>query len=253
MIGRWRSFIQSMLMMIYIRRMNLAQLDLNLLVALDALLAEGGVGRAAQRLNLSQPAVSHALRRLREATGDPLLVRVGPRMELTPHAQALRAPLAQALDQVRGLFQAQGFDPATSMRRFRMMMPDLCVDLLMPAVLAQVAAVAPGVRLDVVPWRGPAVLTPDFARTIDLVAAWTGRPIPASIARRSIRIATPWPCGAVIRISTGSRPSKASQPPATWPWSGRASATTPSSPSCARTASSAASPWPCPATCRPCG
>jgi hypothetical protein len=99
--------------------------------------------RAAQRLNLSQPAVSHALRRLREATGDPLLVRVGPRMELTPRAQALRAPLAQALDQVRGLFQAQGFDPATSTPRLPLMMPDLCVDLLMPAVLAQVTAPRP--------------------------------------------------------------------------------------------------------------
>ncbi|WP_243692268.1 LysR family transcriptional regulator [Caulobacter sp. BK020] len=164
--------------MVYIHYMNLAKLDLNLLVALDALLAEGGVGRAAQRLNLSQPAVSHALRRLREATGDPLLVRVGPRMELTPHAQALRAPLTQALEQVRGLFQAQGFDPATSTRGFRLMMPDLCVDLLMPAALAEVAAVAPGVRLDVVPWRGPAVLTPDFARTIDLVVAWTGEAYP---------------------------------------------------------------------------
>ncbi|CAN5530616.1 LysR family transcriptional regulator [soil metagenome] len=167
-----------MLMMIYIHPMNLARLDLNLLVALEALLAEAGVGRAAQRLNLSQPAVSHALRRLREATGDPLLVRVGPRMELTPRAQALRAPLAQALDQVRGLFQAQGFDPATSTRDFRLMMPDLCADLLMPAVLALATEAAPGVRLDIVPWRGPAVLTPDFARTIDLVVAWTGEAYP---------------------------------------------------------------------------
>jgi DNA-binding transcriptional LysR family regulator len=167
-----------MLMMIYIHEMTLTGLDLNLLVALDALLAEASVGRAALRLNLSQPAVSHALRRLREATGDPLLVRVGPRMALTPHAQALRAPLAKALDQVRGLFQAQSFDPATSTRGFRLMMPDLCVDLLMPAILEQVAAAAPGVRLDIVPWRGPAVLTPDFARTIDLVAAWTGEAYP---------------------------------------------------------------------------
>jgi DNA-binding transcriptional LysR family regulator len=167
-----------MLMMTYILAMNLAGLDLNLLVALDALLVEASVGRAALRLNLSQPAVSHALRRLREATGDPLLVRVGPRMELTPRAQALRAPLAQALDQVRGLFVAEGFDPATSPRTFRLMMPDLAVDLLMPAMLHQVAAAAPGVRLDVVPWRGPAVMTPDFARTVDLVVAWTGEAYP---------------------------------------------------------------------------
>ncbi len=164
--------------MVYIRRMNLAGLDLNLLVALDALLAEASVGRAALRLNLSQPAVSHALRRLREVVGDPLLVRIGPRMELTPRAQALRGPLAQALAQVRGLFVAEGFDPATSPRGFRLMMPDLAVDLLMPAVLQQVAASAPGVRLDVIPWRGPAVMTPDFARTVDLVIAWTGEAYP---------------------------------------------------------------------------
>ena len=167
-----------MWMMVYIRRMNLAGLDLNLLVALDALLAEASVGRAALRLNLSQPAVSHALRRLREVVGDPLLVRIGPRMELTPRAQALRGPLAQALDQMRGLFVAEGFDPATSPRGFRLMMPDLAVDLLMPAVLQQVAASAPGVRLDVIPWRGPAVMTPDFARTVDLVIAWTGEAYP---------------------------------------------------------------------------
>lgn len=167
-----------MLMMVYIRKMNLAGLDLNLLVALDALLAEASVGRAALRLNLSQPAVSHALRRLREATGDPLLVRIGPRMELTPRALALRAPLAQALDQVRGLFVAEGFDPATSTRGFRLMMPDLVVDLMMPTVLQQVAVAAPGVRLDVIPWRGPAVMTPDFARTVDLVVAWTGEAYP---------------------------------------------------------------------------
>ena len=84
--------------------MNLNSLDLNLLVALDALLKEASVSRAAMRIGLSQPAASHALQRLRDLIGDPLLVRTGARMELTPRAQALRGPLAQALDQVRGLF-----------------------------------------------------------------------------------------------------------------------------------------------------
>jgi DNA-binding transcriptional LysR family regulator len=74
--------------MIHIHFMNLNSLDLNLLVALDALLLEANVSRAAMRIGLSQPAVSHALQRLREALGDPLLVRVGARMELTPRAQA---------------------------------------------------------------------------------------------------------------------------------------------------------------------
>uniref|UniRef100_UPI0013DCCAF9 LysR family transcriptional regulator n=1 Tax=Stenotrophomonas maltophilia TaxID=40324 RepID=UPI0013DCCAF9 len=81
-----------------------------------ALLMEANVGRAAMRIGLSQPAASHALRRLRDVLGDPLLVRAGARMELTPRAQALRAPLAQALDQVRGLFMPDEFDAARSER-----------------------------------------------------------------------------------------------------------------------------------------
>lgn len=162
-------FFQSMLRMIYIRPMNLTSLDLNLLVALDALLLEANVGRAAMRIGLSQPAASHALRRLRDVLGDPLLVRAGARMELTPRAQALRAPLAQALDQVRGLFMPDDFDAARSERRFRLMMPDLAVELLMPPLMKKLDAAAPGVRIDVVPWRGPAIFTAEFARTIDMV------------------------------------------------------------------------------------
>jgi DNA-binding transcriptional LysR family regulator len=149
--------------------MNLASLDLNLLVALDALLLEANVSRAAMRIGLSQPAASHALQRLRDMLGDPLLVRVGARMELTPRALALRGPLAQTLDQVRGLFVSDDFDAARSERHFRLMMPDLAVELLMPPLMKKLDAAAPGVRIDVVPWRGPAIFTAEFARTIDLV------------------------------------------------------------------------------------
>jgi DNA-binding transcriptional LysR family regulator len=149
--------------------MNLAALDLNLLVALDALLLEANVSRAAMRIGLSQPAASHALQRLRDVLGDPLLVRVGARMELTPRAQALRGPLAQALDQVRGLFIPDDFDAERSERHFRLMMPDLAVELLMPPLMKKLDAAAPGIRIEVVPWRGPAIFTAEFARTIDLV------------------------------------------------------------------------------------
>src|SRR5882757_8569840 len=121
------TFFQSIVDMIYIQLMNLSALDLNLLVALDALLKEANVSRAAMRIGLSQPAASHALQRLREVFGDPLLVRAGARMELTPRAQGLRGPLAQALDQVRRLFISDEFDAARSERRFRLMMPDLTV------------------------------------------------------------------------------------------------------------------------------
>jgi DNA-binding transcriptional LysR family regulator len=149
--------------------MNLASLDLNLLVALDALLREASVSRAAMRIGLSQPAASHALQRLREVLGDPLLVRVGAKMELTPRAQALRGPLAQVLDQVRGLLIPDQFDAARSERHFRLMMPDLAVELLVPPLMEKISRLAPNVRLDVVPWRGPAIFTAEFARTIDLV------------------------------------------------------------------------------------
>ena len=149
--------------------MNLNALDLNLLVALHALLKEASVSRAAMRIGLSQPATSHALQRLRELIRDPLLVRTGARMELTPRAQALRAPLAQALDQVRGLFVPDEFDAARSERQFRLMMPDHAVELLVPPLMERVTRLAPNIRIDVVPWRGPAIFTAEFARTIDLV------------------------------------------------------------------------------------
>ncbi|MGJ5179944.1 LysR family transcriptional regulator [Bradyrhizobium oligotrophicum] len=149
--------------------MNLAALDLNLLVALDALLRESSVSRAALRIGLSQPATSHALQRLRDLLGDPLLVRTGARMELTPRALALQAPLALALDQVRGLFTPDVFDAISSERQFRLMMPDLAVELLMPSLMAKVTRAAPNVRIDVVPWRGPAIFHAEFARTIDMV------------------------------------------------------------------------------------
>jgi DNA-binding transcriptional LysR family regulator len=157
-----------------IHSMNLASLDLNLLVALDALLSEAHVGRAAIRIGLSQPAASHALRRLRELLNDQLLVRAGARMQLTPRAQRLRTPLAQALEQVRALFPPDSFDPHTSTRRFALMMPDHVVDLLLPPLLEKVASQAPHVRLDVTPWLGPATMTPEVARSIDLVIACTG-------------------------------------------------------------------------------
>ena len=162
-------FFQSIVNTIYIHTMNLNSLDLNLLVALDALLLEANVSRAAMRIGLSQPATSHALQRLREALRDPLLVRVGARMELTPRALALRGPLAQTLDQVRGLFIRDDFDAARSERQFRLMMPDLAVELLMPWLMEKITALAPNVRLDIVPWQGPAIFNAEFARTIDMV------------------------------------------------------------------------------------
>jgi len=152
--------------------MDLASLDLNLLKALDAFLREANVGRAALRLRLSQPAASHALRRLREALHDPILVRNGLRMELTPRAESLREPLKAALDQMQSLFAGEPFNPAQSARHFRLLFPDLVVELLLPQVMNKIAKQAPRVAIEVMPWRGPDGMTVEFTRSLDLICSF---------------------------------------------------------------------------------
>lgn len=155
--------------MVVIHMVNLSAIDMNLLVALDALISEVHVGRAARKIGLSQPATSHALNRLRDLLGDPLLVRVGSRMELTPRANGLREPLAEALQRVHTLLLPDSFEPVTSRRRFSLMMQDHIAHLVVPALVKRVHSDAPKVRLDVSPWQTPASMKPGRARTIDLL------------------------------------------------------------------------------------
>ena len=115
---------------------DLRRIDLNLLVVLDALLSERHVSRAAQRLAMSQPAVSHALGRLRELFGDPLLVRVKSRMQLTSLALELAPKLQASLDQVRGVIGGPTFEPVRSRRHFRLGMSDYGAWVVLPALLA---------------------------------------------------------------------------------------------------------------------
>jgi DNA-binding transcriptional LysR family regulator len=134
---------------------NLSGFDLNLLVALDALLDERSVTRAARRVGISQPAMSHALRRLRDALRDPVLVREGRAMLPTPRAERMRQPLQRLLADAQRILRDEGsFDPATSTRAFSLACPDLLA-LLLPDLLGALTACAPGVRLDVVPSPGP--------------------------------------------------------------------------------------------------
>jgi DNA-binding transcriptional LysR family regulator len=157
--------------------MNLASINLNLLVALDALLAEAHVGRAASRIGLSQPAASHALKQLRELFGDSLLVRVGTRMQLTPRARTLRELLPETLRRIDSLLLANSFDPAKSSRRFRVMLHDHVASLLVPALVTRLQKEAPGVRLDVLPWRNPVSLNTERASAIDAFVSCTTRQI----------------------------------------------------------------------------
>jgi DNA-binding transcriptional LysR family regulator len=154
-----------------IHRMNLASLDLNLMVALEALLEEASVGRAADRLSLSQPAMSHALKRLRALLKDPLLVRVGARMQLTARAEALRPPVQDALSRVRDLLVGEGFDPADSTRSFQLFVADNASDLLLPPLLKRLQNEAPHVSIRVQPVRGNMPDSFELARLVDVAIA----------------------------------------------------------------------------------
>jgi len=129
--------------------MTMDPLPLPQLTSLDALLQERNVRRAAERCGVTQSAMSHALRQLREALGDPLLLRSGNAMLLTPRAEAIRAPLHHALAQVRAAVQARpGFDAQTSTRRFSIACSDAVAVTLIPELARDLWRAAPGVGLD---------------------------------------------------------------------------------------------------------
>jgi DNA-binding transcriptional LysR family regulator len=131
--------------------MNLANLDLNLLVSLDALLEQRSVTRAAQQLGLSQPALSASLARLRRHFGDELLSRVGNSYRLTPLAAQLKPRLRLALDGVERVFTAQPeFDPAESTREFSLLVSDYGCAVLGDTLAGLLAEEAPRARLRLV-------------------------------------------------------------------------------------------------------
>ena len=131
--------------------MDLARLDLNLLLVFHHLLREKRVSAVATVLGMSQPAVSSALGRLRSSLGDELFLRTQRGMEPTPYALQLAEPVATALD---GLQQAlnvrASFDPATSERSFTLAMTDVGEMYFLPVLMDALAGAAPGVTLNVV-------------------------------------------------------------------------------------------------------
>lgn len=132
--------------------MRFNKLDLNLLVALDALLTEESISRAAEKIHLSQSAMSNALARLREYFDDELLVQVGRKMELTSRAQGLKDAVRDILVRVDATIAAQPeFVPAQASRLFRMLVSDYTMMTLMPHVLRLAYAQAPGVRFELKP------------------------------------------------------------------------------------------------------
>ncbi len=146
--------------------MNLAGLDLNLLVPLDVLLQEQSVSRAATRLGLAQPTVSGTLARLRRHFDDPLLARVGNSYHLTPLAQQLRLRTARAIDEVQRVFASEdGFDPTTSQRTFVVHASDYAMAVVGPPVAQIVSETAHRVTLRFE--HHVSAITDDWLRTVD--------------------------------------------------------------------------------------
>lgn len=129
---------------------NLATVDLNLLVSLHALLEERSVTGAAERLGLSQPAMSHALRRIRKLFDDQILVREGNRSILTPRAQGLLGPLRDVLSRTSGLLGGEIFDPRHSQRTVTVAMSTSVAYILGGPLTRLLEEQAPGVRLRVI-------------------------------------------------------------------------------------------------------
>jgi DNA-binding transcriptional LysR family regulator len=133
-------------------RVDLSNVNLNLLVALDALLHERSVTAAARRAHVTPSAMSHSLAQLRDLLGDPLLVRAGRGLALTARAQDLIAPLHRVLLDAQAILQdGARFDPAVARRHFVIAAPDFLATLLMPGLLRAVRKEAPGVTLEIVP------------------------------------------------------------------------------------------------------
>jgi DNA-binding transcriptional LysR family regulator len=156
---------------------ELGRLDLNLLVTFEVLMTEGSVTRAAARLRRTPSAISHALTRLREQIGDPLLVKVGSGMAPSPFARKLVEDIRPILRSIqRVVAPPEPFDPAISTRVFRLAIADFAPTLL-PRVVSEVQRRAPGVRVE---WLAPnrSTMTAVAESQIDLalVASSAARP-----------------------------------------------------------------------------
>src|ERR1700749_23502 len=149
------------------REVHLRNVDLNLLHALHALLEERHVTRAAKRSFLSQPAMSRALDRLRDAFGDPLLVRSGRGYERTPRGERVLREIEPIMRRLQAIVRDEEFTPARSQERFRVAMSDHGSTILLPALLRRLRKEAPRSVL-VVSATGPQTYDEVVAGRIDL-------------------------------------------------------------------------------------
>lgn len=155
--------------------MNINAVNLNLLVAFDALLAELSVTAAARRAGVTQPAMSNTLAQLRVLFSDPLFLRHRTGLTPTARARQLAEPVRAGLRLLQQALAGPSFEPRTSTRRFALAVSDYVELVLLPALLRRLQAVAPGVRLELRPW-GLHEAPPELARgELDLMLGFYGK------------------------------------------------------------------------------
>ena len=168
--------------------MHLSSVDLNLFVVFDTIYAEGGITRASRRLNLSQPAVSHALGRLREMFDDPLFTRHGHAMMPTPLARRMIEPIRQSLQGLEvTLSKVDRFDPGSATKRFVVGMRDALESAVLADLMGNIAKAAPRVDISVVRTERRDIERELSAGTLD-VALDVMLPLPEEIRRQHLGV-----------------------------------------------------------------
>ncbi len=165
--------------------MQLRQLDLNLLKAFDALMDERNVTRAAERLAVTQPAVSATLNRLRDALGDPLFVRTQRGIAPTERALALAGPIKRILADIEAVLQPQAFDPATAAFTVTLSATDYALRAVVMPFVAALRPLAPHIRVAVIQAHGPELLERMERGELDL-ALITPQMAPADVHVRPL-------------------------------------------------------------------
>jgi DNA-binding transcriptional LysR family regulator len=160
--------------------------DLNLLEVFEAVAETGSTTRAADRLAVSQSAVSHALNRLRDVVGDPLFVRGRGALVLTPHAASMVAPVRELLRNARVLMTPSAFDPASGARRFRVGASDYAAVTTVPDLVRRVRSQAPQSMVEVLP-IGQNVLQDLETGDLDVAFFGAQSPAPPYLARELFR------------------------------------------------------------------
>ncbi len=166
------------------QEMNYIGLDLDTLLVLQSLYDTRNTTRTAERLNMSQPGVSRKLAQLRSVLGDPLLVRAPGGMVLTERAIALRVPLENLIAELTAFLATAGFDPATCTRVFRLTTTDYGALAMLPALMAHLSGVAPGIRLEVLGFGHDAMRQLGDGQTD--MAFYTDDPAPDGLRARNL-------------------------------------------------------------------